>query len=289
MAAIAAIGMFDGVHLGHRAILESLASLAVRTGREPLAFTFAIHPREILTDQTARLITDLDSKVSLISPFARTIVLDYKRADFAASASDFISKLRDDYGVDSLVMGYNNHIGNDRRDAAWLTDNCEAEIFAVGQYHSGSEAPSSSAIRQLIERGYIDSAQSLLGHDFIVRGTVVPGRQIGRSLGFPTANIETIEHRQLLPADGVYAVDVDIDGKFRRGMANIGTRPTLVDGRGKILEVNIFDFDQDLYGKTVGITFLGRLRSEKAFPDLEALKKQLKLDKIAAQRFGVNQ
>jgi len=285
MAAIAAIGMFDGVHLGHRAILNALAEQAAASGREPIAFTFAVHPRETLTGTCPGLITDIEQKRSLISPVARTVVLDFGKDDFAMTAVEFLSRLKTAYGVDAVVMGYNNHIGSDRRDAKWLAANCDTEIFELGKYGEGAEAPSSSKIREHILNGNIETARKLLGHAFAVRGAVVHGREIGRTIGFPTANIEPADPRQILPADGVYAVDVHIGDELKRGMANIGTRPTLSDGRGKTLEVNIFDFEGELYGKTVSVDFLGRLRPESAFADLDALKAQLQRDKIAALKF----
>lgn len=285
MAAIAAIGMFDGVHLGHRAILDALAEQAVASGREPIAFTFAVHPRETLTGACPGLITDIEQKRSMISPVARTVVLDFGKDDFAMTAVEFLERLKTAYGVDAVVMGYNNHIGSDRRDAGWLAANCDTEIFEVGRYCDGAEAPSSSRIREYILNGDVAAARELLGHAFAVRGTVVHGREIGRTIGFPTANIEPADPRQILPADGVYAVAVHIGDELKRGMANIGTRPTLSDGRGKTLEVNIFDFEGELYGKTVSVDFLGRLRPESAFADLDALKAQLQRDKTAALKF----
>lgn len=287
MAAIAAIGMFDGVHLGHRAILDTLSCRAAATGREPIVFTFAVHPQQTLTGQHTGLITSIDQKLALIAPVARTEVLDFTKADFALTATEFLAGLKDRYGVDALVMGYNNHIGSDRRDAAWLAANTDFAIYEVSRYVSGKEAPSSSKIRDLIAHGDIAAARDLLGHGFIVEGTVVPGRQIGRTIGFPTANIQLLDPGQMLPADGVYAVDVRLGDTTRRGMANVGTRPTLADGRGRTLEVNIFDFDGDLYGATISVDFLGRLRDEMTFPSLAALTTQLHLDKSAAQNFPV--
>ena len=283
MAAIAAIGMFDGVHQGHRSILDALSREAAASGREAIAFTFAVHPRETLTGRHTKLITTLDQKLALIEQYARPETLDFTKADFALSTVEFLEKLRSEYGVEALVMGYNNHIGSDRRDASWVRDNAGIEVLEVPRHDHEGATPSSSRIRELIEQGDIGSARMLLGHEFSVRGKVVAGRQIGRTIGFPTANIEPSDSRQLLPADGVYAVDVLVDGAKWRGMANIGTRPTVSDGRGRTLEVNIFDFDADIYNKAVEVIFLSRLRPEKAFDSLEELREQLERDKIEAK------
>lgn len=162
-------------------------------------------------------------------------------------------------------MGYSNHIGSDRRDAGWIKTNTSFGVTLVEAIASGNSTPASSLIRAEIEAGDIQSAITLLGHSFTVRGTVVRGNQIGRTIGFPTANISPLEPSQLLPPDGAYAVDIHIDGTTMRGMANTGHRPTLNDGRDKTLEVNIFDFDSDIYGQTIDISFLRRLRPETAF------------------------
>lgn len=275
--------MFDGVHLGHRAILDALATHAAASGREALAFTFAVHPRETITGEPVRLINTPEQKLELIAPFARAVLLDFSKADFTLTANEFLTRLQADYGVEALVMGYNNSIGSDRRDAAWLRMHSPIEIIEVERFGESTETPSSSAIRRFIEQGDVESARALLGHDLTVRGRVGTGRQIGRKLGFPTANIEPTEARQMLPADGVYAVDVHVGGEVKRGMANIGTRPTLSDGRGRTFEVNIFDYEGDLYGQALGITFLRFLRPEMTLPSLEALEARLLLDKAQAR------
>lgn len=283
MAAIAAIGMFDGVHLGHRAILEALSRLAAETGRQALAFTFAIHPQSTITGSGPRLITSLQQKLELIAEMVKPVVLDFTKADFALTAKDFLSRLQADYGVDALVMGYNNHIGSDRRDAAWLRANSAVEVSVVESVDICGITPGSSRIRSEIAAGNLDIAHMLLGRTVALRGTVVSGNRIGRTIGFPTANISPDEPTQILPPDGAYAVDVQLPGGIKRGMANVGTRPTLADGRGRTLEVNIFDFDGELYGQALDITFLRYLRPEMTFPSLEALEARLLLDQAQAR------
>ncbi len=283
MASVAAIGMFDGVHLGHKAILDALAAQAQRSGHTPLALTFGRHPLATLSGNGPRLISSLPQKLELISQYATPVVLDFSKADFALTASQFLEKIHNLYGVEAIVMGYSNHIGSDRRDAGWIKTNTSFGVTLVEAIASGNSTPASSLIRAEIEAGDIQSAITLLGHSFTIRGTVVRGNQIGRTIGFPTANISPLEPSQLLPPDGAYAVDIHIDGTTMRGMANTGHRPTLNDGRDKTLEVNIFDFDSDIYGHTIDISVLRRLRPETAFSSLDALKTQLHLDRQNAK------
>lgn len=286
MAAIAAVGMFDGVHRGHRAILDTLAARAEATGRKPLAFTFARHPVEILTGRPASLITSLSQRTAHIAAAGvEPVVLDYTRADFALTADRFLGGLREKYGVDAIVMGFNNHIGSDRRDAGWIAANLPIEVSEVQAFACGGLTPSSSEIRRSISAADFAAARTMLGHHFAVRGKVVDGNRIGRTIGFPTANVEPEEQNQLLPPDGAYVVDIDIDGATYRGMANIGTRPTLSDGRGRTVEVNIFDFDDDIYGRTIDVDILAPLRPEQAFADLAALTDRLAIDRTIASNF----
>lgn len=286
MAAVAAVGMFDGVHRGHRAILDSLAARAEATGRKPLAFTFARHPVEILTGRPASLITSLSQRTAHIAAAGvEPVVLDYTRADFALTADRFLGGLREKYGVDAIVMGFNNHIGSDRRDAGWIAANLPIEVSEVQAFACGGLTPSSSEIRRSVSAADFAAARTMLGHHFTVRGKVVEGNRIGRTIGFPTANIEPEEQNQLLPPDGSYIVDVNIAATLYRGMANIGTRPTIADGRGRTIEVNIFDFDEEIYGLSIDIDFLAPLRPEQTFPDLAALTARLALDRTIARNF----
>lgn len=286
MAAIAAVGMFDGVHLGHRAILDTLKEKALETGRDPIVFTFDTHPRELISGEAVPLITPIEVKRELISQHLGVPVdvqlLD--RSVFGMYAGPFLNALRMRFGVDSLVMGFNNRIGHDRLNAADIAYCCNTEVFSVDARYCGKELPSSTLIREAISRGDINAARAMLGHGFTVRGTVVEGNHIGRTIGFPTANIIT-DTRQILPADRSYIVDVQVDGLQYRGMANIGTRPTLNDGRGKTLEVNIFDFAKDIYGDTIEVDFLAPLRQERTFKNLEDLKAQLDTDRCNARLF----
>lgn len=285
MRSIAAIGMFDGVHLGHRAILSALLAQGAATGRRPVVFTFAAHPRETITGEAMPLITPPDLKRELIEEaYGLPVnVMNFSKDDFAMPAAAFLRRLGELYGVEALVMGYDNRIGSDHMDARSLVGDLGVEVYTVGRVTTGDYQPSSSAIRNAVSAGDIAAVRAMLGHEYTIRGKVVEGNRVGRTIGFPTANIELSDPRQLLPPDGAYVVDVHLDGATRRGMANIGMRPTLDDGRGKTLEVNIFDYDGDLYGRTLDIDILHRLRPEKTFPTLAALQSQLAHDRTTAQ------
>ncbi len=285
MKSIAAIGMFDGVHLGHRAILSALLAQGAATGRRPVVFTFAAHPRETITGEAMPLITPPDLKRELIEEaYGLPVnVMNFSKVDFAMPTAAFLRRLGELYGVEALVMGYDNRIGSDHMDARSLVGDLGVEVYPVGRVTTGDYQPSSSAIRNAVSAGDIAAVRAMLGHEYTIRGKVVEGNRVGRTIGFPTANIELSDPRQLLPPDGAYVVDVHLDGATRRGMANIGMRPTLDDGRGKTLEVNIFDYDGDLYGRNLDIDILHRLRPEKAFPTLAALQSQLAHDRTTAK------
>lgn len=278
---IAAVGMFDGVHRGHAYLLDSLRRDADRRDMEPLVLTFARHPMSILRPDTApALLTSTGLRTQLIHSLgiADVKVMDFGKGDFALTAAQFIEKIKSRYGADALLMGFNNHIGSDRRTYA--------DLIADG-YDITAATPcpdidaSSSLIREQIHKADFGKAEAMLGHRFTVRGTVVPGQRLGRTIGFPTANIQPEDASQLLPPDGVYAVDAHIDGDTYRGMANIGTRPT-VGGHHRTFEVHIIDFAGDIYGTSLDIDFISRLRPERQFPSLEALTAQLALDRTAA-------
>lgn len=278
---IAAVGMFDGVHRGHAHLLDSLRRHAAVRGMEPLVLTFARHPMSILRpDAAPPLLTSPGLRTQLIHArgIADVGVMDFRKEDFALTAEQFIRKIKDQYGADALLMGFNNHIGSDRRTCADLR--ADGFDVAAATPYPGMDV-SSSLIREQIRRADFATAAEMLGHPFTVRGTVVTGRRLGRTIGFPTANIQPEDASQLLPPDGVYAVDAHIGGSTLRGMANIGTRPT-VGGHHRTFEVHIIGFDGDIYGATIDIDFLARIRPERQFPSLEALTTQLALDRAAA-------
>lgn len=280
---LAAVGMFDGVHRGHAFLLRELAAKARETGMRPLALTFARHPIDILRpDSAPKLLGSPRQRCNYIKDtFAiDTAVLDLDAAGLSMTAEEFLRLIHERFGAEALLMGYDNHIGSDRRTGPELADGA-APIPVITAPAYPDVAVCSSDIRHALRNGDIARANELLGHRFTIAGKVVSGRHIGTGIGFPTANIRPEEAAQLLPADGVYAVDMHIGGRTLRGMANIGKRPT-VGGEERTFEVNIFDFNEDIYGCEVEAEFLARLRDERRFDSLEALGAQLAADRTAA-------
>ncbi|MBQ7468416.1 MAG: riboflavin biosynthesis protein RibF [Bacteroidales bacterium] len=293
--AVVTTGFFDGVHLGHRYLLDTVVSSARERGEEAVVVTFWPHPRTVLQQDARdlRLLTSLQEKKELLAAAGidRVEVIPFTR-DFAAmTAADYLRMLRERFGASMLVMGYDNHIGSDRLTASQI---CSSEavgrpdMLLMGEFASPfchseraqrvEESISSTQIRKALTAGDIDRANGMLGYRYSLLGVVVAGNRLGRTIGFPTANMKLYEPLKLVPAVGVYAVDVEVLGRKYRGMTNIGVRPT-VGGGGLTIETNIFDFDEDIYGLDIRITFLARIRDERRFASLEELKEQLKQDK----------
>ena len=292
---IATTGFFDGVHLGHRLVIERLVSLARERGDESLVVTFWPHPRAVLQDgaRELRLLNTLDEKKELLRGLGvdRVEVLDFTRSFAALTAEQYLrGVLRDRFGVTTLLMGYDNRLGSDRLTAASLkplADGMGVELMELSPLSfRPSEARgeiSSTQIRSALDRGDIASAEAMLGYAYSLTGAVVAGNRLGRTIGFPTANMKLYEPLKLVPGRGVYAVDVEVLGRKFRGMTNIGTRPT-VGGLTTSIETHILDFDEDIYGLPLRVTFLRRLRDEVRFPSLEELKAQLEKDREACRQ-----
>ena len=287
---IATTGFFDGVHLGHRLVIERLVSLAHERGDESLVVTFWPHPRAVLQDgaRELRLLNSLEEKKELLRSLGvdRVEVLDFTRSFAALTAEQYLREiLRDRFGVTTLLMGYDNRLGSDRLTADMLLSKASAldieliELEPFGQdVHPALTHISSTRIRKSLEDGKVEEAAEMLGYGYSLRGVVVAGNRLGRTIGFPTANMKLYEPLKLVPGRGVYAVEAEVLGKKYRGMTNIGLRPT-VGGSFTTIETHILDFDEDIYGLPLRITFLRRLRDEVHFPSLEALKDQLEKDR----------
>ena len=293
---IATTGFFDGVHLGHRLVIERLVSLARERGDESLVVTFWPHPRAVLQDgaRELRLLNTLEEKKELLHNLGvdRVEVLDFTRSFAALTAEQYLREiLRDRFGVTTLLMGYDNRLGSDRLTADKLRPKASAmemelielEPFGQGGHRFSDVHPSlthisSTVIRKSLEEGKVETASEMLGYGYALRGVVVAGNRLGRTIGFPTANMKLYEPLKLVPGRGVYVVEAEVLGKKYRGMTNIGLRPT-VGGSSTTIETHILDFDEDIYGLPLRITFLRRLRDEVHFPSLEALKDQLEKDR----------
>lgn len=288
---MAVTGMFDGVHAGHLSLLGQARREADRRGLSLMAVTFARHPlEEVAPERAPQLLMTAARREQMLRAVAdEVVVLDFSPRLRALTMEEFMRMLRDDYGARAIFMGFNHRFGSDCVTDPALYREAAARlgldvVTGSEEQVSGSKV-SSSVIRRLLGEGRVKDAAELLGRYYSIEGTVGQGRQIGRTIGFPTANIIPLEPRQLVPAAGVYACRVTLgDGRRYGGMANIGTAPTVsTDGR-RTIEVNIFDFSGDLYGLPIEVEFVDRMRSERRFPSLEALTARLRADALEARR-----
>ena len=295
--AVVTTGFFDGVHLGHRHVLETVVSSARERGEEAVVVTFWPHPRTVLQQDARdfRLLSSLEEKKALLlrSGIDRVEVIPFTRTFAALTAAEYLSLLRDRFGASVVVMGYDNRIGSDRKTAASLAPVVVTpEIVPAGAIAAGMDAVtpdnvpagaiSSTRIRKLLEEGKVEDACQMLGYRYGLYGVVVAGNRVGRTIGFPTANMQLYEPLKLVPENGVYAVEVDVLGRQYRGMCNIGLRPT-VGGGGRTIETHILNFNEDIYGLPLRIRFVRRIRDEIRFPSLEALRLQLVQDADACR------
>ena len=288
--AVVTIGTFDGVHLGHQAIFREMRRLAQEVDGETVVVTFHPHPRQVLSIGTERLrfICSQEEKLKKIEDFGidNVVIIPFTK-EFASTPSEVFIK---DYIIAHLhpavmVVGYDHHFGKNRMgDYEMLNRLGEQYGFRtvqVGAQYVNEVAVSSTKIRNFLWTGNVKAANELLGYHYSVTGTVVLGNQIGRTLGFPTANLDIPDEYLMINNPGVYACQTVIDGKLYNAMANTGSRPTIGDRADGdfIIEVNIFDFEGDLYGKTLKVWFIDRIRDEVKFKGLEELKQQLLLDR----------
>lgn len=290
---VAATGFFDGVHRGHRAVLDTVCSLAKKQEIESAVVTFWPHPRAVLQQDAAkfRLLTTLEEKKTLLHSLGidKVHVLPFDKEFAKQTTAEFFSKyLRDKFSITTLVAGYDHRVGSD-------VNQTQQEMFSiarengiipvrVSEFENTQDhvVISSTKIREALCSGNIEFAKSMLGYNYGLKGVVVEGKKIGRSMGFPTANIELYEPLKLLPANGVYAVWVGVGSSVYKGVANIGTRPTVSQTSEKSIEVHILDFNEDIYGLSLKLEFAFRLRDEQKFGSLDLLQEQIKKDKERA-------
>ena len=288
---VATIGMFDGVHLGHATLVDFLKQQAADQGKQSLLITFLRHPRQVLhPDEPFKLIMPLDERLKQIEALGPDLLLQLDfTAEFAKlDSSQFIELLRDRYGVSLLVAGYNHRFGHNRgetfRDYCRHGEQLGVKMVKAPEYLGPYAPVSSTIVRGLIAAGRVVDAMHCMGRPHMIKGKVVHGFHNGRGLGFPTANVGEIDPQLLLPHNGAYAVLSHVDGQVLQGMANIGKRPTLDNGDQLSIEVNLFDFDDDIYGKDITLEFISFLRLEFKMCGLEELKHQLTLDRNNAKR-----
>lgn len=286
--AVVTSGTFDGVHVGHQKILARLSEVAQQVGGQSVVITFWPHPRLVLfpEQQDLRLLSTLDEKAELLAQYHidHLVVLKFDKAFAATSSHDFIQHiLIEKLGTQKLVIGYDHRFGKNREGGFdYLKAHSDQFGFGVEEIprqdvdHVGV---SSTKIRKALQAGDIETANTYLGNEYMLTGKVVKGLQLGRKIGYPTANIEVDEAFKLIPEDGIYAVRIKIEGQLYKGMLYIGVRPTIGNELHRSIEVNIFDFDQDIYGKSVRVYFVKTLREDQKFEDLSLLQAQLAQDK----------
>ena len=288
---VATIGMFDGVHRGHATLVHFLNQQAAEQGKQSLVITFLNHPRQVLhPDEPFRLIMPLDDRLAHLQDLKPDLLLTLPFTPQLASldSSQFIELLKERYGVAVLVAGYNHRFGHNKGDT--FEDYCRhGESLGVNVVKApeylGQYAPvSSTIIRGLIAAGRVVDAMHCMGRPHRISGKVVHGFHNGRGLGFPTANVGELDPQLILPHNGAYAVLAHVNGQVLQGMANIGKRPTLDNGDKISIEVNLFVFDEDIYGQDITLEFISFLRLEFKMCGLDELKHQLTLDRDNAKR-----
>lgn len=288
--AVVTSGTFDGVHLGHQKILARLKEFAEKNSGETVVITFWPHPRLVLKpdDQSLKLLNTFEEKAGLLRDqgIQHLVRIPFTKEFSQLSSSDFIRNiLVEKIGTRKLVIGYDHHFGKNREGSFEQLKldgpRYGFEVEEIPKQDIDHVTVSSSKIRRALEEGDVDTAEHLLGRQYSLAGRVVKGDKLGRVLGYPTANIDIDSDYKLVPAEGIYAVTVTHAGTNYSGMLYIGTRPT-VEGSKKSIEVNIFNFDKEIYGEELMVSFERLLRTDSKFKDLEALKIQMDKDKESA-------
>ena len=285
---VAATGFFDGVHKGHRAVLKRLCDIAASRGEESAVITFWPHPRNVLQQDadTLRLLNTLEEKKELVLALGvdKFYIVPFTKKFSALSTEEFMREyLIKEFGVSTLIIGYDHRLGNSstqtQGDMIKIADSLHLEIIKTDEVILSGKMVSSTKIRNCLASGNVTEAASMLGYDYSMRGVVVAGNRIGRTIGFPTANMQLYEPLKLIPGNGVYLVRVQVLEKNYMGICNIGNRPTVGMGNARTIETNILDFDETIYGLDIKIEMLQKIRDEIKFNSLEELKSQIAKDK----------
>lgn len=288
------LGTFDGVHLGHKRVLENLAASATDAGCESLLLTFYPHPRMVLkSGKPIKLLNTIEEKTRLLSALGieNLIIHPFDEEFSNMSAEDFVKKvLVGAFNTRKIIVGHDHRFGKGRtagfEDLQRFGQQYGFEVEQIPARQIDDISVSSTKIREALNQGDVALAKTFLGYEYNVSGRVVLGRQLGRTIGFPTANIAVSDDEKMLPEIGVYAVKVRLENEEFNGMMNIGFKPT-VGSEYLSLEVHLFDFDRDIYDKTVEVAFIERLRAEQKFGSLDELKAQIAKDeKLARQILG---
>ncbi|GAA4469354.1 bifunctional riboflavin kinase/FAD synthetase [Nibrella saemangeumensis] len=290
--AVVTSGTFDGVHLGHQKILDRLTEIAKGHAGQTVVLTFWPHPRTVVSNdsQNLKLLSSLDEKIALLEQAGvdHLVVIPFTRSFSELTSEEFIRNiLIDKIGTKKLVIGYDHRFGRNREGSfEYIRQHAGEygfEVEEIPRQDVEAVGVSSSKIRAALSEGNVQIANKFLGRPYSLTGTIVKGRQLGRTIGFPTANIQVDDVNKLIPSNGVYAVDVWHNGRTHGGMLNIGVRPT-VDGLNQTIEAYIFDFSTDIYGEHLTVSFREFLRPEKKFSGLPELVEQLKRDEQQARK-----
>lgn len=286
------IGTFDGVHTGHRLILDQLKQEARRINGETVIITFHPHPRKVVaTGQPAIwLINTIEEKIELLDKngIDHLVIVPFTDAFSQQTPEAYIEQfLVERFHPHTVIIGYDHRFGKDRQGDYKLLEAYSArfgfELKEIPAHLINNNTVSSTRIREALLKGDVDTANELLGYHYFFEGKVVDGNKLGRELGYPTANLAVEREEKLVPGLGIYAVYVEVDGRKLKGMMSIGVRPT-IGGTNRVIEVNIFDFEEEIYGKVMRVWVVRWLRPEVKFEGLEALKEQLGRDKVEALR-----
>ena len=286
---VVATGFFDGVHIGHRHVIEQFVQAAAVRGDESMVVTFWPHPRNVLQKEarSLRLLTSLAEKKEMLLSLGvdRVEVLPFTKDFSALTTGEYLRMLMSDFGVKAVLIGYDNRMGSDAGSAdevARTAHELGLEVIRTEMVPSElGYAVSSTKIRERLEEGDVQAATAMLGYEYTMHGVVVAGNRLGRTIGFPTANMQMYEPLKLVPGNGVYFVRVETLGRKLYGMCNVGYRPTVGAGNARTIETNIFDFNEDIYGLDIKLTFVSKIRDEVKFDSLDALRSQLERDRDA--------
>ena len=284
---VVATGFFDGVHVGHRLVIKQLVEAAAVRGDDSMVMTFWPHPRNVLQKEarTLRLLTTLQEKKRMLMDLGvdQVEVLQFTKDFSTMTTEDYFRMLMERFGAKTVLLGYDNRVGCDAKDSdqvARVAEELGLEVIRTDMVPSlEGYAVSSTKIRQHLEAGDVQGAAAMLGYQYSLHGVVVAGNRVGRTIGFPTANMQLYEPLKLVPGNGVYFVRVETIGGSYYGMCNIGHRPTVSTGNTRTIETNIFGFDEDIYGLDIKLTFITKIRDEVRFDSLDELKKQLEHDR----------
>ena len=291
--AVITIGTFDGVHLGHRQIIESLKEEAKKANGESIIITFHPHPRKVVSSVITgvRLINTLAERIELLEKTGIDHLVIVPFTDFFANqtAEEYIRDfLVEKFKPHTIIIGYDHRFGKERSGDYKLMEEkaltYNYQLKEIPEHILNTIKVSSTNIRNAILHSHIEEANNFLGYDFFFEGEVFHGDKIGREIGYPTANLKSTDDEKIALGDGIYAVYADVESKTYKGMMSIGFRPT-VNGRIRVTEVNIFDFDKQIYGETIRVFVKKYLRAEVKFNGLEELKEQLHKDKEESLKY----